>query len=235
MELNKYQMSHILSAIFLSPALTYVPEIFFGALLLFTGVRYYAYLRRGDLEGTKTAKLFGKLVIAAIGFKILYAGFLTWGQYVIWKAGGLSSVLLTEPLKKIPADFANSMPWLFDVKGGYFSFYSFNHFWLEVLLTLVLSFAFYFILLTLKKKNPRFLTVADARLGLVGGIAAGWPGFVVFFVLFLLFFLALGFYRQFVLKEEFTPVTEPLFAAAFVAAAFGFWFVNLLGLSVLKA
>ena len=228
-------INNLLLHIFLSPVLTYVPEIFFGVLLLFAGIRYYFHFRRGDLEGTKTAKFFGKLIVAGIAFKILYAGFLTWGQYVIWKVSGFSSVLLTESLKKIPADFANSMPWLFDVKGGYFLFYSFNHFWLEVLIALVLSFAFYFVLLTLKKKNPRFLSVADARLGLLGGIAAGWPGFVIFFVLFLLFFLALGLYRQFVLKEEFTPVTEPLFAAAFLAAAFGFWFVNLLGLSVLKA
>ncbi len=228
-------MNQILLTIFLSPVLNYVPEIFFGLLLLFAGIRYYGHFRRGDLEGTKTAKFFGWLVGIAIGFKILYAAFLTWGQYIIWKAGGLSSVLLTEPLKKIPADFANSVPWLFNVKGGYFSFYSFNHFWLEVLITLILSFAFYFILLTLKKRNPRFLTAADARLGLLGGIAAGWPGFVIFFVLFILFFLALGLYRQFALKEEYTPVTEPLFAAAFITAAFSFWFVNLLGLSILKA
>ncbi len=235
MDLIKYQMSHILLSIFLSPILNYVPEIFFGVLLILGALKYYLHFRRGDLEGTKTAKFFGKLVVLAIGFKVLYAAFLTWGQYLLWKAGGLSSVLLTEPLRKIPADFANSMPWLFNVKGGYFSFYSFNHFWLEVLITLVLSFAFYFILVSLKKKNPRFLTMADARLGLLGGIAAGWPGFVVFFVLFLLFFLALGLYRQFVLKEEYTPVTDPLFAAAFIAAAFGFWFVNVLGLSILKA
>ena len=69
----------------------------------------------------------------------------------------------------------------------------------------------------------------------LGGIAAGWPGFVIFFVLFILFFLALGLYRQFVLKEEYTSVTDPLIAAAFIAAAFGFWFINLLGLSILKA
>jgi len=50
-----------------------------------------------------------------------------------------------------------------------------------------------------------------------------------------LFFLTLGLYRQFILKEEYTPVTDPLFAAAFITAAFGFWFVNVLSLSILKA
>ncbi len=228
-------MNSILSQIFLSSAIGYVPEIFFGILFILGGLKYYLKFKREDSDGTNASKFFGNLALIAVGFKILYAVFLTWGQYFLWKGGRVSSVLLTESLHKIPADFANSLPWLFDVKGGYFLFYSLNHFWLEVLITLVLSFAFYFIFVSLRKKNPRFLTVADARLGLLGGLSAGWPGFVVFFVLFLLFFLISGLYRQLILKEEYTPVTDPLFAAAFVSAVFGFWLINFLGLSVFKA
>lgn len=231
----QFDMNNILLTVFLSPALKYVPEIFFGVLLILGALKYYLKFRRGDLEGTKTAKFFGKLVLIGVAFKVLYAGFLTWGQYFIWKSGGLSSILLSEPLKKIPANFADSMPWLFNERGGYFSFYALNHFWLEVLITLALSFAFYFLLMVLKKRNPRFLTSADARLGLLGGIAAGWPGFIVYLFSFVLIFFVLGFVRNYFLKREYTAITEPLFIAAFLAGTFSFWFVNILGLSVLKA
>lgn len=228
-------MHPILLQIFSSSVLNYVPAIFFGVLLILGALRYYLKFRRGDLEGTKTARFFRKLIAAGIAFKMLYAAFLTWGQYVIWKSGGLSSILLSEPLKKIPANFSDSMPWLFDGKGGYFSFYAFNHFWLEIVVTLVLSFAFYFLLKVLQKKNPRFLTTADARLGLLGGIASGWPGFIIYLFSFALIFFILGFVRNCCLKREYTAITEPLFVAAFLGAVGGIWLISWLGFSVLRA
>ncbi len=227
-------MNQILLSIFLSPALNYIPEIFFGLLILFAGIRYYARLRRGDLEGIKTSRFFGKLILVAIGFKTLYAALLTWGQYVIWKSSTLASALLSEAVVKDKAGIAGAFPKLFDEKGGYFLYYSLSHFWLEFGITLVLGLAFYLLLMSFQKKNPRFLTLADARLGLLGGITAGWPGFVVYLFGFALIFLLYGLVRKLVLKEEYTPITEPLFIAAFLAAAFGFWIINFLGLSALR-
>lgn len=140
------------------------------------------------------------LLFIAIGLNILYGAFLTWGQYYVWSLiSDVSRSLLTLPLHaQVP--FASYLEWtrfIFNGNHGYFMFYVFGRFWLNIIISFVVAVVLYFIFKVWKlykggfqEKGPLFILILM--------LISGFPGVLVTVALGLVFsiiFLVVSYYR----------------------------------------
>lgn len=210
-----------------------IPHIFF-AFIFSVGVYYSFFVPKKDTpqEEAKLQKVFKKLIVIVLIFKVVFALLLTIYQYFIWQKNPLSSVLLNLKLERGGEFFLNYFPILFKKEGGYFVYYVFFRFWLEIIITLILAFAFYFFLEFLRKKNERFLFKSDSLLCLWGGIINGWPFFIVFFLAFLFSFITSGLVGK-VKGKKYIPIRQPLWIGISVGVFLGVFLLRSLGLDFL--
>ena len=204
----------------------------FSFLTLVVGFYFYYFsitknntLSFEDKE-KKSSHLFKILILIVLIFKILYAKTLTIIQYFIWDSSKYTQVFLKNGVGSIPQSFTNHLPWLFQKNGGYFIYYVLSHFWMNFFITLLIAFIFYLILLFLNKINKRLLTKSDALLGFLGSLSSGWPGFVIYFFIFMLLFLFAGLKNKLITKEKYTTITYPLWISALIVALVGYWILN---------
>lgn len=154
------------------------------------------------------------LVISSLAFHIFYAALLTAGQYYVWSQSEFTKLLLDSP--------------------GYFLFYSWGRFWINVLLTISAAFVFYLVLRLLKKYQERFFDEGETELGLLMALLVGWPNFAVFVPLVFVFVIPVSIFRRLFLKESYTNLAVPFFIAALVLLLWGDLLIKILNLDVLK-
>lgn len=199
-------------------AVTWIPDVFFWAVFVAAVYAYWNRLRAPDYLRRSSRRL----IKITAGFYILYAAFLTWGQYYVWSRDALGRIFLVSDRFGV-----------LDGSSGYFLFYSYGRFWLNVGIAVLVSFVFYVLLKSLKNYKERFFEEGETELGFLCALAAGWPGVVIFVPLVFLGVLAVSAVRLAVLKKRLTTLGWPFLAALFLALALGDILIETLGLKVL--
>jgi len=156
-----------------------------------------------------------RLTIFLLGAGLLFKSFLTGLQYYIWQTSGLGQFLLP-PYQS----------W------EYFARYSFWHFWLPGLLSLIMAAALYLIFYLLKRRRAEVINTEDLNLLFLLALLAGWPKFLIFLPLFLGLTLILVVVRT-VAGEKTVSLIWPLISAMLLTLLFGNYLVIILGLSAL--
>ena len=184
--------------LYVNPALILLPQIFFGAVILLAIFFYFLTVRRPENPRPRLKKL----TFWTIGFKFFYAALLTIGQYFLWNSDQFGRLFLEQPLRygsEISA--VGGLPLFSGTKLGYFFFYSWGHFWLNAVWSLVIALVFWLFLKALEKKESRFFYPGETELGFVLTLAVGWPNFVVFIPLAFLAVVIVSVFRILFIKE----------------------------------
>ncbi|MBI5732407.1 hypothetical protein HY967_00400 [Candidatus Jorgensenbacteria bacterium] len=175
------------------------------------------------------------LIKMALIFRISYASLLTILQYYLWSNDPFAKLLLNVGIDiSLPLPLVKDLPWLFDNKLGYFIFYSWGRFWLDVVISLVVAYVFYFFLKILKRHQERFFEEGEVGLGLALSLIVGWPGFIIFVPLIFISVVIVSMARQILLGERYTTLGVPFIAAALLTLATGDWLVRVFNLGLFK-
>lgn len=202
-----------------SPAIAWLSAVFFWVIFVFA---VYAYSRRGRAPGYLQA--FSKqLIKVTIGFYVLYAAFLTWGQYYVWSGNPLGRIFLI-------SDRFGGVNDSFD----YFLFYSYMRFWLSPALAILAAFLFYTFLRVLEKYRRRFFEDGETELGFLTALVSGWPQFVIFLPLVLAGVAAVALFRLVFLKERFTTMGWSFLVSLLLTLVWGGTLIEALNLGVLR-
>ncbi|HAT68619.1 MAG: hypothetical protein A2481_00225 [Candidatus Yonathbacteria bacterium RIFOXYC2_FULL_47_9] len=122
-----------------------------------------------------------QLILVAAVLHLLYATFITWGQYYIWSTSSdFTRALLAAPLP-IEAPLPVMLEWIRPYFGGtlgYFTYYAFGRFFLSVIILFVVTGIFYAIFKFWHARRNNF-GIEGPELLCVLMLIAGWPGVVV--------------------------------------------------------
>lgn len=172
------------------------------------------------------------LIYTTLAFYVLNALFLTIAQYFTWAGSAFTSLLLRTPMNDV---FENRfLEWMFENKLGYFLFYSWGSFWLEVLLIGTMSFLFWSFLRVLRRYNDRFFEVGEVELGTLMVLLVGWPGAIVFIGMVFFSVVLVSLVRLIFFKEAYTTLGYPFLIAAGFTLLFSNTFLILLRLDVFR-
>ncbi|MFA6407109.1 MAG: hypothetical protein WCV80_00185 [Candidatus Paceibacterota bacterium] len=171
-----------------------------------------------------------------IYFRIIYAGILSTFQYFVWaNGGGLGTFFLNAPLDAtIPVSIFKYAPWIFSNSFGYFIFYSWGRFWLNALLSVLVAWAFYKLLIVFKRYNERFFEEGETELGYVTALLAGWPLIVIFVPIVFFCVVLISIFRLIFFRETLTTLGWPFLLSIFATAFIGSTLLTLLHWGVLK-
>ncbi len=216
---------------FLTPVLVWLPRVFFGVVIALASVFYFFILRNPE----NPKPYFKRLAFWSIGFKFFYALILTLGQYFLWSKDQFGQLFLNQPLK-IPSGISplEHLPLFSDSGIGYFLFYSWGHFWLNAIWSVIIALVFWFFLKVLQKKEARFFYPGETELGFVLMLAVGWPNLVVFLPLAFLAVVLISLFRMIFMKEAYTTIGWPFILAAAATFVFGQAIIGNLNLELLK-
>lgn len=213
---------------FVGPFLGWLPKIFFGAVFL--GVAALYFWRRDE----RLASRYKQLIAAAIVFRVVYASLLMVAQYYVWAQNRFTQILLDTPLDRTLEPILKSWFLIFQTPSGYFFFYSFIHFWVNVLFSVAAAFLFYLFLRSLKKYRERFFDYGEVELGFLAALLAGWPHFVPFLIFAFFLVVIVSLFRRITLGELYTTLGLPFLLAALIVLVWGDPLVQLFRLTVLK-
>jgi len=207
-----------------------LPSAFAIIFILIIG---YLYFRTRENEA-----LFSKIVkrglFIVVGFKFLYALFLTITQYLVWNNNGLTRALLKLPVdEKAMAGFG-FLSKFFARDSGYYYFYVFARYWLVILVSFAVAYLFYFLLKALKKHKERFFINGEPELGLTLAFLVGWPDFVIFLPGIFFLIVPVSLFRMVFLKEKLTTMGWPFIIAGLSAVVFGYYLLDIFHLGVLS-
>jgi len=176
------------------------------------------------------------LIWLVLGFKVLYASIETFSQYYVWSSSDFTKLFLNQNIidLNIAQDFFGKMAWIFDNRFGYFLFYSWGRFWFEIVVSLAAAFLFYLFLVFLKKYKERFFEEGETELGFLLALMVGWSNFIVFIPLVFLSMVLVSIFRMLAFKETHTTLGAPFLLAALIVLLFGNYFINILGLTMLR-
>lgn len=200
------------------PAIVWLPKIFFWSIFAAAVFIYWNRERAADY----LRKFSKQLIKIAAGFYVLYAAFLTWGQYYVWSQNSLGRIFLV-------SDRFGAL----DGSSGYFLFYSYGRFWLNPTIAILSAFLFYALLKSLKKYRERFFEEGETELGFLCALAAGWPQIVIFLPLVFSGVVLVSSARLVVFRERFTTLGWPFLVALFITFLFGKALIEALNLKVL--
>lgn len=217
----------------LGPFAVSIPYIAFWIALILATIVYIFRSRREIAKKITTYKF---LIIFVIAFKVLYACFLVVGQYYVWASNGATQAFLNSPLSEaVPQSFVTKLfPGLFQSDLGYFYFYAYGRFFLNVFLAVGIAFAFWAFLRLLKKYNERFFEEGETELGLLAALIAGWPNFLVFIPIVFVSIVIVSIVRGVFFKEAYTTMGAPFLLATFLCLMAGDWLIKILNLSVFR-
>jgi len=141
-----------------------------------------------------------KLIFITIGINILLGIFLTWGQYHVWA----TATNYTKMFVKLPLPSAvpivSYLEWtrhlFFENHLGYFLYYAWGHFWLNIFISFILSSALYFIFKFWESKRGSF-DEHGPELFLILSLISGWPGILAFISLGFIFVILFSAYSNF--------------------------------------
>lgn len=226
----------------LGPFLVWLPPVFWWIAFLAAALTYvssYVPLRRRfqKLILAFASTDYWTLIYTAIGFRLLYAVFISVAQYTVWKNGGdFTNMLANSPLdEKVPSTFiTNLFPSVFQSQFGYVTFYTLGRYGVNVLWSIALAFMFWGFLRVLKKYNERFFDTQETELGLLCALVVGWPNFVIFIPLVFLSVIVVSIIRGIFLKEAYTTLGYPFLLATAACLLCGSYLIDVLNLGVLR-
>lgn len=217
---------------YIVPFANLFPLIFSGLLaviLVITIVLYF--IKRGSM-----GKYFNKLIASVISLRIFYTIFLTLFQYYAWSQDRFTQLLLDSPIDKaVPLPtIIEKFSWLRESKLGYFIFYSWGRFWVNVLLVIIAAVVFWYFLKLLKRHSDRFFEDGEVELGFLAALIVGWPNFVIFVPAVFVSVVLVSIFRRIFKGEMYTTLGIPFLSAALIVIIFGDKLINFLNLTVLK-
>ena len=186
------------------------------------------------------------LIWLVLGFKVLYASIETFTQYYVWSSGKFTKLLLDQNIISldIVKDSFGKMAWVFNNRFGYFLFYSWGRFWLEIVVTLIVAMAFYLFFIFLKRHKERFFEEGEVELGFLLSLLVGWPNFIVFLPLVFVSTVIVSIVKIAVFSarggsayggnEMYTTLGAPFLLAALIVLLFGRYIVDILGLTAFR-
>src|SRR3989338_6082814 len=126
--------------------LAWLPLIFFWGVFLVAAFSYLNPLKNLQVS-------FKRLALYTIIFRASYAFALTAAQYRVWASEKLTQSFLTSPIAgDVPLPlFLKPFSGFFESGLGYFLFYSWGRFWMNVFLVLIIACAFWGFLRLLKR------------------------------------------------------------------------------------
>ncbi|MDO8442957.1 MAG: hypothetical protein Q7S81_01725 [bacterium] len=215
---------------------------FFGLTVIFIAAlkRFYDFKFISKIIPTPNCWVRGLsykfLIWLVLGFKVLYASIETFSQYYIWSNNGFTKLFLDQNIIDfdIVKDLPRGMTWIFDNRFGYFLFYSWGRFWMEIAVSLVAALAFYLFLRFLKKHKERFFEEGEVELGFLLALVVGWSNFIIFLPLVFLSVVLVSIFRTLAFKEAHTTLGAPFLLAALIVLLFGKYIVDILGLTMLR-
>ncbi len=206
------------------------PLVFFWSVFL---LAFVFFLRRAN--GILFAKRVKVLLGVTLGFRLLYALSATIAQYLVWAGDPKTRIFLESGIERGSpiAPSLGKFPFLFG-KLGYFLFYSYGRFWLNVVLVFLCVFAFLWFLKLLRKWRERFFENGEIEFGALSAALVGWPAFALFLPIAFLSVIFVSVFRLVFMKKKFTTLAAPFVLAVLVLLLYGGKLLQLTGLSVLK-
>jgi hypothetical protein len=212
------------------------PVIAYGAFLFVIGIyipRSKRYLDRIPFVRNRSrARIYRTLAKGVIGFFVAYALIATVVQYTVWNESDFTRILLTVPITDMFDGALGDM--LFDNPLGYFLFFSWGRFWLEVVFTFISAALFGLFLRALRRYNDRFFADGEVELGYVLALIVAWPGNVLFVGLTFFTVVFVSLFRMFFLRETYTTLGYPFLLAAIIVLVWQDPLLSLMGLDVLR-
>lgn len=216
----------ILQKIFL-----FAPPVFLGGAFVFALVLFF----RGRKDGEKFERNLLRILWAVLGFRVLYASAQTLTQYLVWRSDPFTRVFLEQGISESSpiAESIRFFPFFFS-KMGYFLFYAYARFWLNVFIVLACVGAFWLFLRALKRWKERFFEDGEIALGALAVAIVGWPHFLVFLPVVLLSVVLVSVFKLVFRKEAYTTLGAPFLLAILLTFLFGTQILKITGLWVLR-
>ncbi len=184
----------------------YLPKIVFWAS--WVAAAYFYFIPR--------PRAMRCLAIFLASFRLLYVGFLIYGQHFIWSQNEFT---------KFFVEYQN---------GSYFSEYAWVHFGLNAVLSITGALLFWTLLRSLKSYRERFFYEGETELGLVLALICGWPGILIFICFSLVMVVLVSIFKILFTKEKYTTLGVPLLLACPVVLLGSVALVDALRLGALK-
>lgn len=224
------------------PFLVWLPSIFWwavfaGAFLTYTSSYVPLRERFQKIILWFASRNYWTLIYIAIGFRVLYAVYISVAQYYVWKNGGdFTNMLASSPLPDaVPGTFfTNLFPGIFQSEFGYVTFYDLGRYGLNVLWSIAVAFMFWAFLRVLKKYNGRFFDTQETELGLLCALIVGWPSLAIFVPLVFISVIVVSIIRGIFFKEAYTTLGYPFLLATLMCLLFGSQLIEMFGLGVLR-
>lgn len=124
---------------------------------------------------------YGWLVMIAVSIHLLYGVVATLGQYVVWNRSEVTRVFLSSKLSpEVP--FPSLLEWTRPLLGGahgYFAFYSFQHFFLSIIVLFFVTGLFVLFFKIYSQYRHLNLKEGDIAIIALSFLIAGWPGVII--------------------------------------------------------
>lgn len=167
---------------------------------------------------------FLKLVFIAIGLNIFYGLFVSWGQYYVWSHGNfITKDLLTLPLPKTTPLLMEWIRPLYEHHWGYFLHYVIGRVWTNILVSFLISGAFYLLFKFWNFYRGGFLEQGPELL-LALMLVSGFPDVMVLVPLGFIFTILLFTFYYFKKGHKIVDI-EPAFI---FATLFALLFTNII-------
>jgi hypothetical protein len=165
-------------------------------------------------------KNFFFLVWVMIGFHLILAAVKCVLQYLVWNQDGLTHALLNLPMKKLNLGWFTNLPIFTNYSHGYFTYYIWNHFWKEALLSIAAAVGVYIIFLLLRKYKSRLISIHESELGFLFCLLVGWPQIILFLPLVLSLSVVYSIFNWFYKREAFCSLFLPFAVSAAIMLVF---------------
>jgi hypothetical protein len=204
----------MLDALFTNSVVPQIPEYVFG--IIFAGAAAIYFFG----APSTWRKYFLWLIYGVAGFRVLYAAFITVGQYYIWSQDEFTKLFLSSPDGGL---------------AGYFLPYTGFRFWLgSVVLTFVLAGLFALLLRYLRQRKESYFEEGEVELGVLMMLLAGWPNGLLFLLLLAFTVVFVSIFRMFVWRNPYTTFGTPFIIAGALTLLRGERLIELLGWGVLR-
>jgi len=213
-----------------------IPFLNWGPYFFCLGVLLIAANKRFGWTGRFSRLNYKSLIWAVFGFKLLYASVETFGQYYVWSGSGFTRLFLDKNALNLDLlkEFSGKLFIFLNNRFGYFLFYSWGRFWMEIAVSLAAALAFYLFLVFLKKHKERFFEEGETELGFLLALMVGWSNFIIFLPLVFLSVVIVSIFKKLIFKEAYTTLGAPFLLAALIVLLFGGYIVDILGLTALR-
>jgi hypothetical protein len=207
------------------------PPVFFGGAFLYVAYLFF----RAKESGEAFRKKIKRTLFATASFRLLNVAGLTLAQYYVWAKDPATRIFLEQGISATSpiAESLKGFPFFFG-KLGYFLFYSYGRFWLNVFIVFLCAFIFYLFLKALQKWKARFFEIGEIELGALAVLLVGWPGFVIFIAAAFISVILVSLFRLVAFREPYTTLGAPFLLAVALVFLFGGYALYVTGLAVLK-